>query len=142
VRDIERYTGEKVRIDVIPGLEPRARSEHEPRRKSGADWKTKPRGGQPAFGRKPEGAAQGGGWKGESRQGERSGLVSGWSKPAGPRVERSRGEVQGKAWAKPARPRAEAAARPWNQSDKPAWKKGKGWGEGSHGGAKRGQQDW
>ncbi|MCP5279309.1 MAG: DEAD/DEAH box helicase [Thiobacillus sp.] len=81
VRDIERFTGEKVRIDVIPGLEPRARIDHEPRRKSSSDWKAKPRGewqgkpraGQPSFGRKPEGSGygggygNGGGWRGESR---------------------------------------------------------------------------
>lgn len=76
VRDIERYTGEKVQIDVIPGLEPRSRIDHEPRRKSSSDWKGKPRGewqgkpraGQPSgFGRKPEGAGYGGGWKGENR---------------------------------------------------------------------------
>ena len=85
VRDIERYTGEKVQIDVIPGLEPRARIDHEPRRKSSSDWKAKPRGewqGKPRagaprdFGRKPEGFGSssggfGGGWKSEPRDGGR-----------------------------------------------------------------------
>jgi len=80
VREIERYTGERMRIDVIAGLEPRARIDHEPRRKSSSDWKGKPRGewqGKPragapsGVGRKPEGFGNaGGGWKGEARTGE------------------------------------------------------------------------
>jgi superfamily II DNA/RNA helicase len=134
VRDIERYTGEKVQIDVIPGLEPRARIDHEPRRKSSSDWKGKPRGewqGKPragapgGFGRKPEGfgnsGGTGGGWKGgesrfgrdENRGGEREG---GWqgrregNAPSGQWGREERGFNN--SWAKPEgqRPRQDAGS--------------------------------
>jgi superfamily II DNA/RNA helicase len=150
VRDIERFTGEKVQIDVIPGLEPRVRIDHEPRRKSGADWKAKPRGewqgkpraGQPSFGRKPEGGGfgggyAGGGWKGETRparEGNRDGNREGgnWNRGEagqGQQGQRARGEVNGNTWSQAAQ-------------DKPAWKKGNSWGERSQGGPKRTRNDW
>jgi superfamily II DNA/RNA helicase len=137
VRDIERFTGEKVRIDVIPGLEPRARIDHEPRRKSGSDWKAKPRGewqgkpraGQPSgFGRKPEGAgygggygggSAGGGWKVEARparDGNRDGNGSNWN-----RGEPRQGERSGFAnsWSKPEgqRARPETNGNTWSRPE-------------------------
>jgi superfamily II DNA/RNA helicase len=137
VRDIERYTGEKVRIDVVPGLEPRARIDHEPRRKSSSDWKGKPRGewqgkpraGQPSgFGRKPEGAGYGGGyagsgWKGDSRparDGNRDG--GNWN-----RGEARQGEPRSgfsNSWSKPEgqradRPRGEANGNSWSKPAQP-----------------------
>jgi superfamily II DNA/RNA helicase len=168
VRDIERYTGEKVRIDVIPGLEPRARIDHEPRRKGGSDWKGKPRGewqgkpraGQPSgFGRKPEAAGYGGGyagagWKGEGRpardgntwnreprQGERGG---GWARAEVRTGEAQPAEVNGNTWGKPARPRPEVNGNTWAKAsqDRPAWNKGNSWGERSHGGPKGTRNDW
>jgi superfamily II DNA/RNA helicase len=47
VRDIERYTGQAVRVDVIAGHEPTARPERsfsKPRSGGGKDWNNKPRG--------------------------------------------------------------------------------------------------
>jgi hypothetical protein len=113
VRDIERYTGEKVKVDVIPGLEPRTRIDHEPRRKSGADWKAKSQGE----------------WQGKPRAGQPSGFGR---RPDG---QRTRPEANGNTWSKVTQ-------------DKPAWKKGPRWGEGSPGGPKRGsgapktRNDW
>jgi len=128
VRDIERYTGEKVKVDVIPGLEPRTRIDHEPRRKSGADWKAKPRGE----------------WQGKPRAGQPSGFGR---RPDG---QRTRPEANGNTWARPEGPRPEANGNTWGKvtQDKPAWKNGPRWGEGSPGGPKRGsgapktRNDW
>ncbi len=137
VRDIERYTGEKVQVDVIPGLEPRARIDHEPRRKSGSDWKAKPRGewqgkpraGQPSFGRKPEGAGygSGGGWKGDfrsardgGREGSREGNREGNREGAGwGRNERGFSN----SWSKPEgqradRPRGEGFGNSWGKPER------------------------
>ncbi len=47
IRDIERYTGQAVRVDVIPGLEPMARADRpfaKPRFGKGKPWQDKPRG--------------------------------------------------------------------------------------------------
>ena len=140
VRDIERFTGEKVQIDVIPGLEPRARIDHEPRRKSGADWKAKPRGewqgkpraGQPSgFGRRPEGAGYGGGWKGEgrgesrfAREGGRDGNREGNHenhREGGHWARNERGFANG--WSKPEgqradRPRADVNGNAWGKPER------------------------
>ena len=148
VREIERYTGEKVQVDVIPGLEPRARIDHEPRRKSSSDWKGKPRGewqgkpraGQPSFGRKPEGAGYGGygggnaggGWKADSRparDGNRDGYQGGnreggnWGR--GEARDTRSGERSGFAnsWSKPdgqraERPRGEVNGNTWGKPER------------------------
>jgi len=164
VRDIERYTGEKLRVDQIPGLEPKARIDHEPRRnKPRGDWQGKPRGewqgrpkaGQyPGPGRKPEAASSREGYaaapRGEGRfsrdAGARSsaprGEVNGntWARPEKPKTE-----VNGNTWTRPERPRAEAGATTgWSKpnQEKPAWKKGNSWGERSHSGPKRTRNDW
>jgi superfamily II DNA/RNA helicase len=140
VREIERYTGEKVRIETIPGLEPKARIDHEPRRKSSTDWKAKPRGewqgkpraGQPSgFGRKPEGsgyAGAGGGWKGgesrPAREGYRdggredrsgSGARAGYAGNSGSSWAKPRGEANGNTWARPERARPEANGNSWER---------------------------
>ncbi|MEW6676714.1 MAG: DEAD/DEAH box helicase [Pseudomonadota bacterium] len=150
VREIERYTGERMRIDVIPGLEPRARIDHEPRRKSSSDWKGKPRGewqGKPraggpgGFGRKPEGAGYGGGFGGGWKRDDRGDRSEGWSgarregaREGGNEGARDSGhwrrEERGFAnsWSKPQgerteRPRSEFRAEPRSEAQPPAWAK-------------------
>ncbi|HNQ04825.1 MAG TPA: DEAD/DEAH box helicase [Thiobacillaceae bacterium] len=139
VRDIERYTGEKVRIDVIPGLEPRARIDHEPRRKSASDWKTrpgeawrgKPRAGQPS-GLGP-GAGGGAGWQGRERwQTAERGTTHRGSRPQGPVQSRDARPEQ--SWARPSGDKSG-----WKKGN--SWTKGGSWGERGFSGTRRGRGD-
>ncbi len=114
LREIERFTGDKIRIEVIPGLEPRARPDHEPRRKSGSEWHGKPRGewqnkprsGQfPGLGRKPEGTGFGGGYG--------KGSDGGWKGQPEARPAR-----EGNTWNR-AEARPERGGATWAKSDAP-----------------------
>jgi len=84
---IERYTGQPIRIEVIPGLEPRLRAP----RPAG-----KPGAGRPGSGR--PGGARPGGWKGrpggrEAGAGRRGAAEGGW---------RGREQRAGRSWKKSA----------------------------------------
>ena len=152
LRDIERYTGEKVRIDTIPGLEPKARIDHEPRRKSSSDWKGKPRGewqgkpraAGPGFGRKTsdDGFPGANAWRGEARfeqparkprpafAGDAQPRANRWDKP--PRAPEP---VLNDDFEAPARPEKEPDANAWAKTAQDTWKKGNSWGQRRSAGA-------
>ncbi len=167
VRDIERYTGQAVRVDVIAGHEPQARPERsfsgKPRSGGGGkDWGNKPRSSSGGY------QGRGGSWAGQNA-GQGQGYAG-----ARPRADDSRGNSfgapagssgsgwQGKpdarpAWNKPdARPASAKPAHSWDRAEKPsnawskpearpAYKTGHGLNDDHHpaaGGKPRGRQSW
>jgi superfamily II DNA/RNA helicase len=136
VRDIERYTGQPVRVDVIAGHEPSARPERsfsKPRSGGGKDW-----------GNKPRAAGSGGGYQGRGGQGQDRGQGQGFGAQRrgaddsrGSSFAAPTGNANGgggwqnrtdsrPAWNKPdARPAAAKPAHSWDRSEKPAhsWSK-------------------
>ncbi|MCM5569815.1 DEAD/DEAH box helicase [Burkholderiaceae bacterium FT117] len=89
-RVIERYTGQPLRIDTIPGLEPRARPQR-PAGKPGG-WRGKPGGGHRPAGARPGGWGAGGnggqqGWRAGNGDANgwkaRGGEGSGWKAASG-----------------------------------------------------------
>jgi len=165
VRDIERFTGQPVRVDVIAGHEPQARPERsfsgKPRSGGGGkDWGNKPRSSGGYQGR-------GGSWAGQNA-GQGQGYAG-----SRPRADDTRGNSfaapagntgggwQGKpdarpAWNKPdARPAAAKPAHSWDRPEKathswskpevrPAYKTGHGLNDDHHPAAikPRGRQSW
>jgi superfamily II DNA/RNA helicase len=109
VRDIERYTGQPVRVDVIAGHEPKARPERsfagsKSRSGAGKDWGNKPRSGSGYQGR-------GGSWAGQN-----AGQGQGY---AGARSRSD--DARGNAYAAPA---GEGGGWQGRSSDsRPAWNK-------------------
>jgi superfamily II DNA/RNA helicase len=136
VRDIERYTGQAVRVDVIAGHEPQARPERsfggKPRSSGGKDWGNKPRSSSGYQGRggswAGQNAGQGqGGYAGRNRDDARG---NGFGAPA---ASVGNGGWQGKpdardsrpAWNKPdARPVSAKPAHSWDRPEKTStWSK-------------------
>jgi superfamily II DNA/RNA helicase len=132
VRDIERYTGQPVRVDVIAGHEPQARPERsfggKPRSGGGKDWGNKPRsgsgGGYQGRGGSWAGqnAGQGQGYAGRGRSDDTRG--NSFGAPAG--NTGNGGGWQGKpdardsrpAWNKPdARPVSAKPAHSWERPE-------------------------
>ena len=127
IRDIERFTGQAVRVDVIAGLEPTARTD-----KPFAKPRFGKPGGQKSWGDKPR---SGGGYQGKSYAG------------AAPRRDDSRANDaarpawgEGNAWSKP----AAKPAGSWSKPDaRPAYKSGNTWNDEHRPAAKpRGRQSW
>jgi superfamily II DNA/RNA helicase len=139
VRDIERFTGQPVRVDVIAGHEPQARPERsfsgKPRSGGGKDWGNKPRsssgGGYQGRGGSWAGqnAGQGQGYAGRGRSDDTRG--SSFGAPAA--SAGNGGGWQGKpdsrearpAWNKPdARPVSAKPAHSWDRPEKTSsWSK-------------------
>jgi len=143
LRDIERYTGQPVRVDVIAGHEPTARPERsfsgKPRSGGGKDWGNKPRSSSGGY------QGRGGSWAGQNAgQGQGQGYAG-----SRPRADDSRGNAfgaptgagngggwQGKpdtrdaresrpSWNKPdARPASAKPAHSWERPEKTSsWSK-------------------
>jgi superfamily II DNA/RNA helicase len=168
VRDIERYTGQPVRVDVIAGHEPQARPERsfsgKPRSGGGGkDWGNKPRSSSGGY------QGRGGSWAGQNA-GQGHGYAG-----SRPRADDSRGNSVAApagagngggwqnrtdsrpAWNKPdARPASAKPAHSWDRADKPssswskpearpAYKTGHGLNDDHHPSAgvkPRGRQSW
>jgi superfamily II DNA/RNA helicase len=137
VRDIERYTGQPVRVDVIAGHEPQARPERsfggKPRSGGGKDWGNKPRSSSGYQGRggswAGQNAGQGQGYAGRGRNDDTRG--NSFGAPAA--SAGNGGGWQGKpdsrdsrpAWNKPdARPVSAKPAHSWDRPEKTStWSK-------------------
>ena len=143
VRDIERYTGQAVRVDVIAGHEPQARPERsfgaKPRSSGGKDWGNKPRSSSGGY------QGRGGSWAGQNAgqgQGQGQGYAgsrpraddsrgNSFAAPAGAGAGNSGGGWQNRtdsrpAWNKPdARPVSAKPAHSWDRQEKPSstWSK-------------------
>jgi len=126
IRDIERYTGQAVRVDVIPGLEPSARHD-----KPFAKPRFGKPGGQKTWGDKP----RGGGYQGKSYA---SATPRRDDSRAGDATRPSWGD--GNNWSKP----AAKPAGSWSKPDaRPGYKSGNTWHDEHRPAAKpRGRQSW
>ena len=147
LREIERYTGDRAKIIVIPGLEPRERSHS-----AKPEWSGKPRsGGWQGQDRKPAGPGRGTagkseGWKGRSDTTRPARSDGGWNKP-----DPRRGEAYGNTWSKPAPRKPEANGNIWvKPAARPPEKNGNtlakpehsSWGEPRKPAPRRDRQGW
>ena len=147
VRDIERYTGQAVRVDVIPGLEPKARVDKpfaKPRfgqksggAKPGYAGKSGYGGGKPGYGGGNSGYAGGKPWGDKPRRDEGGGRGGNrWADASSPRPDRNdrperdgntwskpadgrRGEPNGNVWSKPETRRPEVNGNTWQPERRP-----------------------
>ncbi|OYY92477.1 MAG: hypothetical protein B7Y41_15835 [Hydrogenophilales bacterium 28-61-23] len=160
LRDIERYTGQAVRVDVIAGHEPSARPERsfaKPRAGGGKDWGNKPRSGGGYQGR--GGQSQGAGYAG-ARRGADDNRGNSFAAPAS---AGNGGGWQGRSDSRPAwnnseaRPAAAKPAHSWDRPEKtaahvwtkpegrPVAKSGNSWSDDHRpaaAGKPRGRQSW
>jgi superfamily II DNA/RNA helicase len=128
-RSIERYTGQAIRIEVIAGLEPKARTERDgkPRgpRPGGGGYKGKSGYGNKDFGARKEGGSRGFEGKpsfGGSREFEGRRDFAG-PRDANPGFPPRGDKAPGQGWVS----RAEAGDRPrWNDGNKPYAKAAEG----------------